>query len=236
MGNLAVFMSSFSIFSLFAFAPVFIQGGLGKSPMQVGVAMLSLSLGWSVGSLILGQVSNRLGIKRAAVMGAVLLISGCILTLMFSVQTTMVTCFWVFMLIGLGMGFVTLATLVVVQNAVDISDLGVATSSNQFARTLGGTIGVGVCGGFMNAALWRSMQALTEQGLMPANQGAAVKDGGISFDALLQPEFQNQLAENARAAFHTAIADSVSIVFLIVLLAAVACLVFCTLLPGKSDT
>lgn len=236
MGNLAVFMSSFSIFALFAFAPVFIQGGLGKSPMQVGVAMLSLSLGWSAGSLILGQASNRLGIKRAAVMGAILLISGCALTLLFSVQTTMVTCFWVFMLTGLGMGFVTLATLLEVQNAVDVSDLGVATSSNQFARTLGGTVGVGVCGGFMNAALWRAMHGLAEQGLMLANGGAAVIGEGNRFDALLQPEFQNQLAENARTAFHTAIVDSVSIVFWIVLLAAVVCLIFCTLLPGTPDT
>ncbi len=233
MGNLAVFMSSFSIFALFAFAPIFIQGGLGKSPMQVGVAMLSLSLGWSVGSLILGQVSNRLGIKRAAVMGAILLISGCSLTLLFDVRTTMTTCFWVFMLTGLGMGFVTLATLVVVQNSVDVSDLGVATSSNQFARTLGGTVGVGICGGFMNAALWRAMHALAEQGLIPANEGAALK--GNSFDALLHPEFQNQLTEGARAAFHTAIADSVWIVFLIVLLVAFVCLVFCALLPGNPE-
>jgi len=235
MGNLAVFMSSFSIFALFAFAPIFIQGGLGKSPMQVGVAMLSLSLGWSVGSLILGQVSNRLGIKRAAVMGAVLLISGCALTLLFSVRTTMATCFWVFMLTGLGMGFVTLATLVVVQNSVDVSDLGVATSSNQFARTLGGTVGVGMCGGFMNAALWRAMHVLAEQGFLPAAEGAAVMGESNGFDALLQPEFLNQLSESARTVFHAAIVDSVSIVFWMVFLAAVVCLFFCALLPGKTD-
>ncbi|MBW2678456.1 MAG: hypothetical protein JRD49_12950 [Deltaproteobacteria bacterium] len=72
-------------------------------------------------------------------------------------------CFWVFQLTGLGMGFVTLATLVVVQNSVDVSDLGVATSSNQFARTLGGTVGVGICGGFMNSALGRAMDGLIEK-------------------------------------------------------------------------
>ena len=233
MGNLAVFMSSFSIFALFAFAPVFIQGGLGMSPMQVGVAMLSLSLGWSAGSLILGQVSNRLGIKRAAVMGAVLLISGCFLTVMFSVQTTLAAFFWVFMLTGLGMGFVTLATLVIVQNSVDVSNLGVATSSNQFARTLGGTVGVGICGGFMNTALWQARHGLVEQGVMPAGKGAVLN--GNSLDALMQPEFQNLLSESARTAFQAAIVSSVSIVFWIVLLAAVACLGFCALLPGKSD-
>jgi len=233
-GNLAVFMSSFSIFSLFAFAPVFIQGGLGRRPMQVGIAMLSLSLGWSAGSLILGQVANRMGIKRAAVTGAILLIAGCFLTVLFSVRTTMATCFWVFMLTGLGMGFVTLATLVIVQNSVDVSDLGVATSSNQFARTLGGTVGVGICGSFMNAALWRAMHVLKEQGLISAGEGTVLK--GSSLDVLLQPEFQNQLSENARTAFQAAIADSVSIVFWIILLAAVVCLVFCSLLQSDADT
>ena len=49
VGNAAVFLSSFAIFSMFAYAPLFIQGVQGKTPLQVGVAMLSLSLGWSVG-------------------------------------------------------------------------------------------------------------------------------------------------------------------------------------------
>jgi MFS family permease len=226
-------MSSFSIFSLFAFAPVFIQGGLGKSPMQVAIAMLSLSLGWSAGSLILGQAANRMGIKEAAVTGAILLIAGCFLTVLFSVRTTLATCFWVFMLTGLGMGFVTLATLVIVQNSVDVSDLGVATSSNQFARTLGGTVGVGICGSFMNAGLWRAIHVLDEQGLIPAGEGTVLK--GNSLDYFLQPEFQQQLSERARTAFQAAIADSVSIVFWIVLVAAVVCLVFCTLLQGDAD-
>jgi EmrB/QacA subfamily drug resistance transporter len=237
MGNLAVFLSSFSIFALFAFAPLFIQGALGRSPMQVGVAMLSLSLGWSVGSLVLGQVSNRLGIKRAAVMGSFLLIAGCLLTLMFTVNTTMVTCFLVFQLSGLGMGFVTLATLVVVQNSVNLADLGVATSSNQFARTLGGTIGVGICGGFMTSRLSGAIDTLAAKGLMNNAADSVLTGSGKNFEALLQPEFQSRLAESARNTIQEAIAGSVSIVFWIALVAAFLCLVFCVLLPGakKSD-
>ena len=236
MGNLAVFLSSFSIFALFAFAPLFIQGALGKSPMQVGIAMLSLSLGWSVGSLVLGQVSNRLGIKRAAITGALFLIVGCLLTLAFNVNTTMVACFFVFQLAGLGMGFVTLATLVVVQNSVNMEDLGVATSSNQFARTLGGTVGVGICGGFMTSRLSGAIDTLTKKGLMNHVADSVMAGSGKSFEALLQPEFQSQLAESARTAIQGAIAGSVSIVFWITLIAAFLCLVFCVLLPGTKKS
>ena len=150
-GNASVFLSSFAIFSLFAYAPLFIQGALGKTPVQVGLAMISLSLGWSLGSFILGQTMHRMGERTAAVIGALSLTVGAGATLTFTPGTSMQVCFWVFFLAGLGMGFVTLATLLVVQASLDGSNLGVATSSHQFARTLGGAIGVGVCGGVVTA-------------------------------------------------------------------------------------
>ena len=157
IGNISGFLGSFSIFSLFAYAPLYIQGVLGKTPMQVGIAMLSLSLGWSIGSLVLGQVLHRIGEKTAAVAGAIFISIGTGLTLSFSHTTTLSACFWVFQLVGIGMGLVGLSTLLVVQNCLDNSDLGVATSSHQFARTLGGTVGVGVCGGFVQGTLQASI-------------------------------------------------------------------------------
>jgi len=59
LGNSIGFCASFSTFSLFAYAPLFLQGALGATPLQVGYAMLSLSLGWSLGSL--HQFSRTLG-------------------------------------------------------------------------------------------------------------------------------------------------------------------------------
>ena len=55
IGNSLVFCASFSIFALFAYAPLFLQGTLSQTPLQVGYAMLSLSLGWSLGSIIAGR-------------------------------------------------------------------------------------------------------------------------------------------------------------------------------------
>ena len=63
IGNGSAFLASFTIFSLFAYSPLFIQGALGKTPLQMSVAMLSLSLGWSVGALVCGQIVNRVGKK-----------------------------------------------------------------------------------------------------------------------------------------------------------------------------
>ena len=77
IGNAAVFMSSFAIFGLFAFAPLFLQGALGKNPVEVGTAVLSISLGWSIGSLVLGRFVNRWGSRNSALAGSVFLIAGC---------------------------------------------------------------------------------------------------------------------------------------------------------------
>ena len=138
LGNVLVFFASFSIFALFAYAPLFLQGTLSQSPLQVGYAMLSLSLGWSAGSLFAGRKMHSLGLKKATLTGAVLMVMGTGLTLYFSRTTSMIQCFLSFMTVGLGLGFMTLSTLLIVQNIVPPKNLGVATSFHQFARTIGG--------------------------------------------------------------------------------------------------
>ena len=222
MGNASVFMSSFAIFAFFAFAPIFIQGAQGKSPMQVGVAMLSLSLGWSIGSIVFGQISDRLGAKTAAIMGAMCLVVGCGFSLTFDLDTTMLFSFFVFQLVGLGMGFVALATLVIVQNAVEPSDLGVATASHQFMRTFGGTVGIGICGGILMSRLIHALESLPKVLLGQPQR---------SIEDLMRPEFQALLPETARASLQGSIASSVQIVFWVALFISLLCLAICFLLP-----
>jgi MFS family permease len=199
--------------------------------MEVGVAMLSLSLGWSLGSLLMGQFSNRIGRKTAAVLGGVFLFAGCGWTLTFTHTTSMMACFWVFQIAGLGMGFVTLSTLLVVQNCLDISDLGVATSTHQFFRTLGGTVGVGVCGGFVTAKITSVLDNLRQSdGLeqLPSSLIAGLRE---NIERLFQPEFQSQLAPEIQNILQKSVGESVQVVFWIVLIASLLCLGLCLCLP-----
>ena len=231
IGNASVFMSSFAIFAFFAFAPIFIQGAQGKSPMQVGIAMLSLSLGWSIGSIIFGQISNWLGAKAASILGAVCLVGGCGLSLTFHTGTSMLFSFFVFQLVGLGMGFVALATLVIVQNSVDPSDLGVATASHQFMRTFGGTVGIGICGGILMSRLTAAIDSLANKDLMGILPEALLNQSQRSFENLLRPEFQALLPEAARQSLQFSIASSVQFVFWITLFISLFCLIICFMLP-----
>lgn len=232
-GNGAVFLSSFAIFALFAYAPLFVQGALGENPMQVGMAMLALSLGWSLGSLTLGHIVHRFGQKPAAASRALMLIAGSVWTLVFSTTTSMVECFLVFSLAGLGMGFVTLSTLMAVQNSLDITDLGVATASHQFARTLGGTIGVGVCGGFLTTRLSKEMNSVLDATAPGQLDPAIARRIGENIENVFQSELLGQLPPDILHLLQEAVAAGVSPVFWTVSAASVACLLVCLLLPPK---
>ena len=231
IGNASVFMSSFAIFAFFAFAPIFIQGAQGKSPMQVGIALLSLSLGWSIGSIIFGQISNRLGAQTAAILGAMCLVAGCGLSLTFHTGTSMIFSFLVFQLVGLGMGFVALATLVIVQNSVDPADLGVATASHQFMRTFGGTVGIGICGGLLMSRLTVTIDSLVIKGVGGGLPETVLNQSQRSIENLLRPEFQALLPEAERFLLQSSIASSVQFVFWVALFISLLCLAICFLLP-----
>ena len=231
-GNAAVFWSSFAIFSLFAYAPLYMQGVLRQSPLMVGMAMLSLSLGWSLGSLCIGQVLHRMAKRIAASTGALLLILGCTWTLFFSTTTAMITCFSAFFLVGIGMGFVTLSTLLSVQDSLEAVDLGVATASHQFFRTLGGTVGVGICGGLITARMNRGLAQVSEAAASGEIPAETVGQLSGNFEALFQTDVLTKLPENVHTLLQQAISRGTIAVFTAVVAAAVLCLICCILVPA----
>jgi EmrB/QacA subfamily drug resistance transporter len=231
IGNAAVFMSSFAIFAFFGFAPLFIQGALGKSPVEVGSTVLALSLGWSVGSVVLGRLIRYWGSRNSAAAGAVFLSAGCALTLTFSTATSTAACFWVFALVGIGMGFVALATILIVQNSVSPSDLGVATASHQFSRNLGGTVGIGICGSIFTAGFSSALQSALAGGELEKLPAALADQIRGNAEIVLRPEIQAQLTPEVVRQMHQAISQGVLLVFGITVAAALLCLLFCLLLP-----
>ncbi|MBC2703635.1 DHA2 family efflux MFS transporter permease subunit [Desulfobacula sp.] len=226
-GNLAVFFSSLSIFSLFAYAPLFLQGALEQTPMQVGWAMLSLSLGWSLGSLVLGRIMGRIDAKPAALAGGLMMVTGSAMTLGFSLTTTMVQSFIVFQVVGLGMGFITLATLILVQESLPEKDLGVATSFHQFSRTLGGTIGVGICGGLATSGLLNRLEETST--LLNPQLLARLRE---SVESLFKPEFAVMLTQSAREILQEAVLKGVSSIFWVGCISSILGFLCCILLPG----
>ncbi len=230
LGNIIAFCASFSTFALFAYAPLFLQGALGSTPLQVGYAMLSLSLGWSLGSLLIGRMMHWAGQKRATLAGVLLMVLGTGLTLGFSRETSLVHSFWVFQVVGFGMGFITLSTLLIVQDSLKPEDLGVATSFHQFSRTLGGTIGVGLCGGLVTARLMDRLEGAGSQ--LPQAVLARLQE---SIENLFQAEFQAMIPEGAGKILQEAVANGVYSAFISIFIVSLISLGLVTFLPGKSS-
>ena len=229
-GNGAAFLASFAIFSQFAYSPLFIQGALGKSPLQMGFAMLSLSLGWSAGALACGQIVNRFGKKPLSIFGALCLAVGSAIMVTFSTSTSLTAFFVVLGILGIGMGFVSIATLLIVQDSLDTADLGIATASHQFSRTLGGTVGVGVSGGFVTLALSNRVDAIIQSGLsdLPPSFQEHMQQG---YDSIFRPEVQALFAPDVQKALHEAVARGVAVVFWITLFASALGLILAAMLP-----
>jgi len=231
--NGSAFFSSFAIFSLSAYSPLFIQGVLGKSPAQLGMAMVPLSLGWSVGALICGQMINRERERPYSIFGSFLLIVSAGLTVTFSPDTSLLVFSSVLAVAGIGMGYVSVATLLIVQNSLDASNLGVATSSQQFARTLGGTIGIGISGSLAIAHLSESMESLLsspDQLEIPSSISVNLLS---SFESILRPEILAGLSPIIQKSLHEAVEKGVRTVFWSALGTSLLSLLCCYLVPRR---
>jgi EmrB/QacA subfamily drug resistance transporter len=230
-GNAAAFLSSFAIFSLAAFSPLFIQGALGKSPAEMGVAMIPLSLAWSGGALLCGQTAHRVMKRHYAVAGALFMLAGSGLALTSSPSIGLFTV--ALALAGAGMGFVSIASLLIVQDSLKTENLGAATASQQFARTLGGTIGVGISGSLLNA---RFLGKLSESGLggsLPPAIGGQIRQ---NIEQIFRPDIQSLIPVDALKTLQETVGRGVSMVFWASTAASLLCLIFCLYLPRRAGT
>ncbi len=232
-GNGLVFFSSVAIFCLSAFSPLFIQGALGQSPFQLGLVMVSLSVGWSGGALFCGRQAHRWGEKPFAIVGSLVLILGCAMSVRFTATTSLWACALAIGLAGVGMGFTSISTLLIVQNSVDKKDLGVATSSHQFTRTLGGTVGIGICGSLVTAKFAHVADSVNQTALQGAIAPHIMEQIRHNFENFFRPDVQAQLTDAMRGVLHQAIGNCVIDVFWLAFFAAVICLGFGLFLPRQ---
>jgi hypothetical protein len=147
----------------------------------------------------------------------------------------MTACFSAFFLVGIGMGFVTLSTLLVVQESLESTDLGVATASHQFFRTLGGTVGVGICGGLVTGRLSRALGHFSQTADAANTSPELIGQLSKNLETFFQPEMQSPLHDSLQVVLREAISHGVLTVFSAVLAASVLCLLCCVLLPIDSN-
>ncbi len=151
---ISVFLTGIAMFGALVFVPLFVQGVVGTSATRSGVVLTPMSVSITVGAMLSGQIIGRTGRYRAqAVAGPILMLIGGIFMTQIDESATNGVVIRNMTLMGFGLGMTFPIFLIAVQNAFPHSVLGVVTSSVQFSRNIGGTVGVAILGAVLNTRL-----------------------------------------------------------------------------------
>jgi len=136
--------------------PLYVQGVLGGTPTEAGSAITPMVIGWPIASALSGRLLPRVGFRILVRSGlAISAVAAIALAIFLRPGASIHTPQAVSALFGVGLGLANTALLIAVQTTVEWRQRGVATASTMFARTIGGTLAVGVLGGILGAALRR---------------------------------------------------------------------------------
>ena len=148
------FFVGFSMFGATAFLPLYQQTVQGASATSSGLLLLPLMLGVMSMSVVSGQVISRTGHYRAfPIIGGAAMIVGMVLLAQLDASTSTLRSSLFMLVLGLGIGFVMQVTMLLPQNSVEQRDMGVASSTSMFTRSIGGAFGVAIFGAIFSAQL-----------------------------------------------------------------------------------
>lgn len=204
-------LSGAAVFGSISFIPLFVQSVMGTSPLQAGITITPMLLGWVLSSIIGMFIILRVGYRILALIGTSLFAAGALLMTTINADSSQSLMMIFVALMGIGMGLSVPSFLVAVQTSVEKRQLGTATSTLQFSRSIGGTVGVSVMGAALSARLAAS-------GLDPER-----------IQQLLNPIRGSQVALDQSVSL--AMANSIHIVFVIAAIAAVLALTAVTFTP-----
>ncbi|HEX7096974.1 MAG TPA: MDR family MFS transporter [Acidimicrobiales bacterium] len=148
------FVSGIGLYGVTSFVSLFLQVVDGVSATVAGLLTAPNMLAVLIASIVSGRLIARTGdYKPYPVLGALMLALGAVLLATMDADTGPAGVSLRLALTGLGIGQIGPSITIIVQNAVDYRDLGVATAGLSFIRSLGGSIGVAVIGAFYASEL-----------------------------------------------------------------------------------
>jgi MFS family permease len=127
--------------------------------MTMALRTLAFTIGWSAFAFGTGRLVHRIGERLPCTIGIVVHILGLVLVMVAFAQGLA----WVVvaaLVSGAGMGLLSPALTVVVQNSVPVARMGSATTSQHFIRQVGAALGISA---FVLAATAGGMEQLREE-------------------------------------------------------------------------
>ncbi|PPH04998.1 MFS transporter [Rathayibacter sp. AY1F6] len=218
-----------SMFGVAVFLAQYMQLARGATPTQSGLLTIPMMAGLLIASTIFGGIISRTGKWKAIMIsGGVLAVIGTSLLSTLRYDTDLVLVGIYMAVLGAGLGMLMQNLVLVVQNSIEVKNLGVATSAVTFFRSLVGTVGVSVLGSMLGTVIADRIKTGIA-GLAPADQALAAQ--ALGSGTIPQPA---TLPDAVRVVVESAYGIGVGDVFLYSIPLAVVTLIAVVLLPNVS--
>ncbi|MFE7054946.1 MFS transporter [Streptomyces californicus] len=192
-----------ALFGAASYLPTYLQMVDGVSATESGLLMLPMMMGIVGGSIVSGQLITRTGRYRIyPIVGSAVSVVGMALLSLLEADTSVLAYSFYQAVLGIGIGLVMSVLVLAVQNSVRPSDLGTATSANNYFRQIGGSVGAAIFGTLFAGRL---SDALGER--LPT--GAELPD-----PASITPQIVHAMEPALRDAYIQAYVDAMPRIFL----------------------
>jgi EmrB/QacA subfamily drug resistance transporter len=192
------------MFGAIIFLPEYQQVVRGYSATKSGLLLLPLIFGLLVASIISGRLITKLGKYRIfPIFGTIVMTIGFFLFSHVSLSTTQLTLSLWMIVLGVGIGSFMQVMTLAVQNSVDRADMGTASSSTIFFRTLGSSFGTAIFG----AILTNRLAANLKKTLPPSVPSQSINSGSLLGNSSqlksIPPAIHHDILLSFVNAFHT---------------------------------
>lgn len=208
------FFLGMCMFAALAFIPTFLQMSTGTSAAASGLLMLPMMAGLMLTSILSGNLISKTGrYKLYPILGT--LVTAAVMVWMTSLSAD--TAVWVIctmlFFFGVGLGLIMQVVVLVVQNSVPFTQLGTATSANNYFREMGSSVGVAIFGAMFTSHLSEKLTDLFSS--LPPQAAQAAQAGGAGGDAAssLTPSMLSDMPDFLKDGIVKAYAESLAPVF-----------------------
>lgn len=154
-----IFFTSFQAISLIVLLPLRYQSITGAGADSAALHLLPLAMGLPMGAYFAGRMTSVTGYYKPMILSGAILMPCSIAGMAFSVPSAELLSGVFMLLSGIAAGLQFPTSLVGAQNSVQQHDIGVATSTTNLFRSLGGAVGVALMSALLLALLHDSLLA-----------------------------------------------------------------------------
>lgn len=231
MVTIAIVHGLFAMMALIgtmSFLPLFVQAVIGTRAIEAGTILTPLIISWVLTSVVAARWILRYGYRPLVLAGmGIMLIGGFLLTTV-STDTSRLWLSIYVIPMGIGGGLVILTLMIAAQHGVPRSQLGITTSTVQFARSIGSALGAAAMGAIMNGTLQNNFTHAPAE-ILPLIAGKDIT-------SIVNPELRDQLSPATADFLVKSLAHALGNTFKFVFLAVIAGSVIAFFVPRGQAT